>query len=212
MERLIACLIFVVGISFGAGVYAQEVKIPDGDVGDKNATEKGAINKGVQTPLSHKAKLDRLMDQLKKEVDPAKARLIEKRIWAAWSQSGSASVDLLMQWSQEAMGDKRWGKALDLLDQVIVLAPQYSEGWNRRAIVHFMTKEYGQSLSDIEQVLRYEPRHFGALAGMAQILNQTKQQRKAQQIWLKVLEIYPAHRAAQKAYIDLEEKLSGRDS
>ena len=42
--------------------------------------------------------------------------------------------------------------------------------WNRRATIYYMKKDYGRSLADIREVLKREPRHFGALAGLGLIL------------------------------------------
>ena len=72
--------------------------------------------------------------------------------------------------------------------------------------------EYGKSISDIERTLQLEPRHFGALSGLAIILKRSGSDRKAMEAWYQVLEIYPANDAAQKAVIDLEEELAGRGS
>ena len=69
-----------------------------------------------------------------------------------------------MSFAGNAMKDKKHAQALDMLDQVIVLKPEFAEGWNRRATLYFNMKEYGKSIADIEQTLTLEPRHFGALA------------------------------------------------
>ena len=71
------------------------------------------------------------------------------------------------------MEAQKFDVALDFLDQVVTLQPTYAEGWNRRATVHFMMKNYGKSMSDIDHTLQLEPRHFGALSGMAQIMKNT---------------------------------------
>ena len=79
----------------------------------------------------------------------------------------------MMQWSQKAMESKKFDVALDFLDQVVTLSPDYAEGWNRRATVHFMMQNYAKSMADIDHTLQLEPRHFGALSGMAQIMKNT---------------------------------------
>ena len=97
------------------------------------------------------------------------------RIWKLWFQSGDEEVDRLMQ---EAMARRRaydFNGALESINRVIELAPEYPEAWNQRATVHFFQQEYEKSLQDIARTLELEPRHFGALAGRALIrLNQLK--------------------------------------
>jgi len=153
--------------------------------------------------------LDTLFADLKRERNEKAAERIAARIQDRWNRSGSASIDLMMQWAQKAMDDQKFDVALDFLDQVVTLAPGYAEGWNRRATVHFMMQSYGKSMSDIEHALRLEPRHFGALAGMAQIMEIRGRKQLALEAWQKVLDIYPMMRSAQDRVSALSEELAG---
>lgn len=152
--------------------------------------------------------IDKLFADLKRQSNPKAAERIAGRIWAEWLKSGSATVDLLVSWSQEAVRKEKFEVALDLLDQVIALEPGYAEGWNRRATLHFMMKRYDKSMADIACTLLLEPRHFGAWSGMAVIYRSSDMKRKALDAYLKVLEYYPASRDAQKAVDELSEELA----
>lgn len=156
-----------------------------------------------------KQRLDSLFAELKRERDADKAREIADRIRTEWQESGSASVNLLMQWAAKAIQTSRQPAAMDIFDQVIYLAPQYVEGWNQRATLHFQMGNYRKSMSDINRVLAIEPRHFGALAGMAAILTSAEQDELALKAWEQFLAIYPADRNAQSQLGELEEKLAG---
>jgi tetratricopeptide (TPR) repeat protein len=154
-------------------------------------------------------RLDQLFADLKRERNEKAAERIAGRIWGEWNQSGSASIDLMMQWAQKATEDQKFDVALDFLDQVVTLQPGYAEGWNRRATVHFMMKNYGKSMADIERTLQLEPRHFGALSGLAQIMAETGHKQSALEAWQKVLTIYPMMRSAQDQVSTLSEELAG---
>jgi tetratricopeptide (TPR) repeat protein len=119
--------------------------------------------------LSKPERLNALFVDLKKAKSPAAAEGIAGRISREWADSGSASVNVMMQWANEAMDAKSYPVALDFLDQVVVLQPRFAEGWNRRATLHFMMDNYAKSMADIEKTLELEPRHYGALSGMGQI-------------------------------------------
>ena len=158
---------------------------------------------------SAESQLDTLFSELKRERNEKSAERIAARIWEAWGQSGSASIDLMMLWSKKAMDARKFDVALDFLDQVVTLSPEYAEGWNRRATVHFMMQNYAKSMADINQTLVLEPRHFGALSGMGQILKNTGKKQLALQAWQRVLDIYPMMRSAQTEVATLSEELAG---
>ncbi|MAY61998.1 MAG: hypothetical protein CML29_07285 [Rhizobiales bacterium] len=154
--------------------------------------------------------LESLFSDLRRESDPRKAKRISSDIVRRWTDSGSATANLLMQWSHKAIEDKKQALALDFLDQVTTLFPDYVEGWNRRATLHFMMGHFGKSMADIHHVLALEPRHFGALAGMAAIMEANESDELALQAWEKVLSVYPANRQAQEKVGELADKLTGR--
>ncbi|MDP3897683.1 MAG: tetratricopeptide repeat protein [Mesorhizobium sp.] len=155
------------------------------------------------------APLDKLFSDLKRERNAKSAERLASRIWQEWFKSGSASIDLMMQWSDTAMKAEKYGVALDFLDRVTVLQPDFAEGWNRRATVHFQMKNYEKSMADIERTLRLEPRHFGALSGMAQILKASGRQEMALKAYQRVLDVYPMMRNAQNEVAALSEELAG---
>ncbi|WOS62256.1 tetratricopeptide repeat protein [Sinorhizobium fredii] len=156
-----------------------------------------------------KQRLDALFLDLKKERDENKARELADRIRLEWQDSGSATVNLLMQSADKAITDEKKPVALDILDQVIALAPNYVEGWNRRATLHFQMGNYRKSMSDIYRVLAIEPRHFGAIAGMATMLEAAGKNELAMRAWQQFLDVYPSDRKAQEQFGELAEKLAG---
>ncbi|KQW29304.1 hypothetical protein ASE36_12720 [Rhizobium sp. Root274] len=154
--------------------------------------------------------IDEMLHRLKRERDPQAARVIANSAMAAWSESNSPTVDLLMQWSAKAAAEKRNAAALDFIDQAITLKPDFVGAWNQRATLHFTMGNYKKSVSDIERVLKLEPRHFGALAGLAGILTERGSKQAAMQAWERYLDIYPADREAQEIVGKLSEELAGQ--
>lgn len=179
----------------------QQASIPQVD----NITT-GAIAAKPKTK-NKTERLNDLFSELKREPNERKAKQLASRIAINWSTSGSATTDALMAWAQQAMRDGRHSTALELLDQVIVLRPDFAEGWNRRATLHFAMRNHVKSMADIERTLALEPRHFGALSGMASILAARGKDEDALKIYEYVLTIYPAHQTAQKSVLKLLEKL-----
>ena len=155
-------------------------------------------------------RIDRLFDALKREADSDSASGIADRISREWRDSGSPTVNLLLWWADTASTDDRNAAALDFLDEAISLRPGYAEAWNLRATLHYKMGNLRKAMSDINRVLALEPRHFGAIAGMAAILSDTGRDTLALGAWERFLAVYPSERRAQKALDDLSEKLTGQ--
>jgi tetratricopeptide (TPR) repeat protein len=155
--------------------------------------------------------LDFLFEALKAAPDADSAKLVESRIWALWFASGSDTCDLLMTRVKTANDDKDVKLALQLLDAVIELKPEYTEAWNRRATLHFANKEYGKSLADIRQVLAREPRHFGALTGLGVIMQEFGEDKLALEAFRRALAVNPYLPKIPEFVKSLTEKVEGRD-
>lgn len=67
------------------------------------------------------------------------------------------------------------------------------------------------SISDIQQTLVLNPRHFGALQGLGRILEELEDNDNALRAYQAAFAIHP-HRPGLKANIErLEQKISGQD-
>lgn len=110
--------------------------------------------------------LDTLFAELA-EPDQRDWQRIESEIVRRWSQSGSPAMDLLLQRGSEAMEKGNWQAAVEHLSALVDHAPDFAEAWNARATAFYMMGEYSLAIADIERVLALNPRHFGALSGLA---------------------------------------------
>jgi tetratricopeptide (TPR) repeat protein len=135
--------------------------------------------------------LDDLFAKLKENAEgPAGAR-IEQEILRRFSHSGSPTADLLLSWASDAIEATNYPLALDVLDQIIVIKPDFAEAWNKRATVYYLMEDYSNSLADIRATLALQPRHFGALAGFGMILEALDKKAEAIRVFERALEINP---------------------
>ena len=155
--------------------------------------------------------LDFLFEALKVAPDAEAAKLVEGRIWALWLASGSDTTDLLMTRVKTAADQKDNNLAIELLNAVIEMRPDYVEAWNRRATLHFTNKDYRASLADIRQVLAREPRHFGALSGLGIIMQEFGEEKLALEAFRKALAVNPHLTKIPDFVKSLTEKVEGRD-
>jgi tetratricopeptide (TPR) repeat protein len=100
--------------------------------------------------------------------------------------------------------------AIKLLDAIIKIRPDYTEAWNRRATIYYRRKDYGRALADIGEVLKREPRHFGALSGLGLILQDIGDDKQALEVYRRVLAVYPRIDRIPEVVKKLEEEVEGR--
>ena len=155
--------------------------------------------------------LDFLFGALKVAPDDTIAKAIEERIWAQWVISRSDTANLLMTRVKTAIEAKDTDLAIKLLDSIVKIKPDYIEAWNRRATLHYMKKDYGRSIADIREVLKREPRHFGALSGLGLILQDIGDDKQALEVYRRALAVYPRLQRIPDMVKTLQEKVEGRD-
>lgn len=155
--------------------------------------------------------LDFLFGALKAAPDDEIAKAIEERIWAVWLVSRSDTANLLMTRVRTALEQHDTELALKLLDAIVTIKPDYVEAWNRRATIHYLQKDYGKALADIRQVLKREPRHFGALSGLGLILQDIGDDKQALEVYRRALNLYPRMQRVPDLVKKLQEEVEGRD-
>lgn len=155
--------------------------------------------------------LDFLFGALKVAPDETSAKAIEQRIWALWVVSPSDTANLLMTRVRTAIEAKDTDLAIKLLDGIVRIKPDYIEAWNRRATLYYGKKDYAHSLADIREVLKREPRHFGALMGLGMILQDVGDDKQALEVYRRALAVYPKLPRIPDLVKTLQEKVEGRD-
>jgi tetratricopeptide (TPR) repeat protein len=116
-----------------------------------------------------------------------------------------------MDQGRAAMDAQRFDEALELFGEVIERDPNYAEGWNRRATLHYLTGRFEKSLADINKVLALEPRHFGALSGRGLVLTQLDRLHDAIEAFRAALEVNPHMQSARVNIEHLREVLEKRE-
>jgi tetratricopeptide (TPR) repeat protein len=163
-------------------------------------------------PLTEETAREDLLDALFTRLadpDAADWEQTQSRIVALWNASGSASMDLLATRADRAMEAKDYNTALLHLNDLTRLAPEFAEGWNKRATLHFVQGDYGPSLEDIARTLRLEPRHFGALAGLGIILDRLGDSKGALEAYRRAVAVHPNLEGAQEGIRKLERDVEG---
>lgn len=161
-------------------------------------------------PEDRDAMLAELYTHLAQSQDATQSAPIAEAIEQLWQQSGSDTIGVLMGRSTKAISDKKNELAMQLLDAVTELAPDYAEGWNRRAYVQYLNNNYDGAVGDLRRALALEPNHFKALEGLARILRDTGQKKAALQAYKQILKINPFQEGAKEAVDELSVEVEGQ--
>ena len=185
---------------------------PEDMIPDKPSREEALPDLGKDQNAAQKkqAELDRLLAVLKRTANQKEAAKISRQIQGLWSQSGSDTIDLLMQWAEDGINQQDYAMALDFLDNVVALKPDYAEGWARRAAVHVQLNDLTLAMSDLHRSLSLEPRNYNALFLVGSILEMTGRNKLALKAYEDALKIYPQMQRAQKRVGDILEDQTGR--
>ena len=143
-------------------------------------------------------RLDGLFSTLLVSIDLTTLRATENEIWEIWFEHPNDNVEQLMQLGVTRMNYNRYADAMLIFSQLIENFPDYAEGWNRRATLHYILGNYEESIAVIEQVLDLEPRHFGALSGLGLVYLQQEQLSKAKQAFENLIDVHPNSPNAQE--------------
>ena len=139
------------------------------------------------------AKLDGLFNQLKNNNDVAAAFEIEMKIRNIWSTHPSQeNLTQLLAKGSILMSEQKLKKAYETFSIVIGLDPSWAEGWNKRATVLYMLGRYQESQEDIDEVLKLEKRHFGALSGQGLVQIELENYERAINSYNEVQKLYPS--------------------
>ncbi|MEQ8282502.1 MAG: tetratricopeptide repeat protein [Parvibaculum sp.] len=142
-------------------------------------------------PPGREEVLDMLFERLAAATSEAESRSFESAIREIWLDSGSPSIDLLMERGFDALREENYDRAYFYFDEVVTLAPDFAEGWDKRAAVHYIREDYAEALRDIEHVLRLEPRHYQAMAGLGIILEELGDKKGALEAYRRALALNP---------------------
>lgn len=143
-------------------------------------------------------RLDELFTTLLISTDLTTIRETENQIWEIWFDHANEDVEQLIQMGVTRMNYNRYADAMLIFTQLIENFPEYAEGWNRRATLHYILGNYEESVADIEVVLELEPRHFGALSGLGLVYLQQNQLSKAKQAFENLVDVHPNSPNAQE--------------
>jgi tetratricopeptide (TPR) repeat protein len=151
------------------------------------------------------ADIDRLLGQLHSENAGNPEATIAK-IWTLWSMNESPMAEVLLTQSNKALQDGAFETSERMLNELVGSYPEYVEALNLRAKLYYNMKRYDEAQTDLEAVLDSEPRHFGALSGLAAVYQAKGETAKAAASLRDAIAVNPYLESAKQVLKQLEKE------
>lgn len=142
--------------------------------------------------------------------DETTANEIANVIERFWLFGHGDTIFVLMQRASKALAENKNDLALKFLDAVVALAPDYTEGWHQRAVVHYTQNDFRLALGDLRRALALDPYHFKALEGLSRIFEEMDQKAAALAAHRKLMAIHPYWPDADQRLRELERDAEGQ--
>ena len=123
--------------------------------------------------------------------DPVAAARAASLLWQMWHRSGAPPLDALLHEGIAAMEAQQLTEADAVFTRLIDAAPDFAEGWNKRATVRYLARNYPASIADCRETLARNPNHFGALSGQGLCHLALAEYREAVDLFKRALAIHP---------------------
>ena len=137
-------------------------------------------------PTSEKEALEAL-----KGDDLELAATAEAILWRTWGSSGDSEADRIFHAGVDAMQQAKLAEAEELFSRVIQIKPDFAEGWNKRATVRYLRRNFRGSVGDCRETLARNPNHFAASSGQGLCHLSLNEFREAAICFRRALEIHP---------------------
>lgn len=131
----------------------------------------------------------------------------EQALWRIFHESGKVAIDTRLQDGIDALQRGALPHAIAVFTDVIEQAPDFAEGYNKRATTYYMMEEYEKSIDDCDRTLVLNPVHFGALSGAGLCYLRLRELNKALEYFERAVTINPNMPQIQQYIEDIKKYL-----
>jgi tetratricopeptide (TPR) repeat protein len=131
----------------------------------------------------------------------------EQALWRVWHRSGKPEVDARLHDGLMAMQRRAFEEAVAIFTEVIEMAPDFAEGYNKRATTYYLMQEYEKSIRDCDQTIALNPIHFGALSGAGLCYLELRNLTKALDYFERAIAVNPNMQQIQRYVEDIKKFL-----
>lgn len=139
----------------------------------------------------HASALSRLIETAQEAPDEAAGRKVSDAMWELWAEAPDAKAQGLLDEAMTRREAYDYAGAMEAADALVTYCPDYAEGYNQRAFIHFLRQDFEPALPDLERAVDLQPRHVAALTGQALTLHALGRDAEAALVLRQALELNP---------------------
>ena len=137
------------------------------------------------------ARFEQLLAQVQQAPSEAASRQFSGDMWRIWLTAPDARAQDMLDFGLARFRAFDFARAQASFDALIEYCPDYAEGYNQRAFVHFVQQRYALALRDLDLALARNPRHIAALSGRALTLLDMGREAEGQAALREALKLNP---------------------
>jgi tetratricopeptide (TPR) repeat protein len=135
--------------------------------------------------------LQSLFDHLGHAQEEREALEAEDRIWSIWMAHPNADAAKVLDRATGDIAAKRYDIAETRLVRLIRACPGYAEARHKLGTLYYLLGRDDESLPSLHHALEIEPRHFGALSCVGEILLGRAEEEGAVLAFRSALRLHP---------------------
>lgn len=117
--------------------------------------------------------------------------MAEQALWGLWMRANNSSADPLFQLGIALIVQGKIDEGIEQFNEVIHLAPDFAEAWNKRGDAYMHLGDYDKALADYLRALDLNPYHFGVLESCGEIWLERRNVRRAAEYFRRALDLNP---------------------
>lgn len=142
-------------------------------------------------PPDHTQALNGLIDAARAAPDEPTGMQVSNDMWQYWADAPDDYAQQLLDEGMSRRASYDFDGAMVAFDALVEYCPDYAEGYNQRAFVHFLRQDFSAALPDLDRAIALSPRHVAAIAGKALTLVGLERKAEAAVSLREALELNP---------------------
>ncbi|MDW3221302.1 MAG: tetratricopeptide repeat protein [Paracoccaceae bacterium] len=141
--------------------------------------------------VDYSSEMEALFDQARAAPNDMAGQEVSNKMWQVWLRAPDEAAQEVLDRGMRHREIFDFVGALDQFSQLVAYCPNYAEGFNQRAYIHFLREDYQNALVDLDQALKLSPSHVAAQSGRALTLMNLGRTDEARDQLLSALENNP---------------------